>query len=65
MDLYMLGHLGLFFFKELHTHTHTLPTFVGFSLRCLPLRDSGSMPLWGLDFGHFVHGFFYLEHSDC
>ena len=23
MDLYVLGHLGLFFFKEIHTHTHT------------------------------------------
>ena len=42
-----------------------VPTFVGFSLRFLPLRDSGSVPFWGLDFGHFAHGFFYLEHSDC
>ena len=31
------------------------PTFVGFSLGCLPLRDAGSVPLRGLDFEHFVH----------
>ena len=59
MDLYVMGHFGLYF-KEIHTHTHTHGQSGGPPLWVSPLGvylgDSGFVPLRGLDLEHFVHG---------